>query len=113
MIGPDKIIGLSTHSPEQFHQGNEADVDYLAFGPIFSTQTKDYFIGVRHVKEMLQAATKPVFLIGGIHMENLDSLLAQGATRVALIRDIMQAKDIPAKTKAYQDKLKNATGLQK
>lgn len=111
ILGPDKIIGLSTHSPEQFRHGNEADVDYLAFGPVFPTQTKDYSIGTGHIKLLLQAAVKPVFLIGGITAANLDIVLSEGATRVALIRDIMQAADIPARVKWYNDKLMNSKGI--
>lgn len=111
ILGPDKIIGLSTHSPEQFHRGNEADIDYLAFGPVFPTQTKDYHIGTGHIENILTRALKPVFLIGGITVANLDIVLAEGATRVALIRNIMQAKDIPARVKWYKDKLMNSKGI--
>jgi thiamine-phosphate pyrophosphorylase len=105
ILGPDKIIGLSTHSPEQFRRGNEADVDYLAFGPVFPTKTKDYSVGTGHIENILKAAVKPVFLIGGITAANLDIVLSAGATRVALIRDIMQAADIPSRAKWYKDKL--------
>lgn len=108
ILGPDKIIGLSTHSPEQFRQGNEADVDYLAFGPIFPTQTKDYSIGTGHIENILKVAVKPVFLIGGIDTVNMDIVLSAGASRVALIRDIMQAADIPSRAKWYKDKLMNS-----
>lgn len=111
IVGPDRIIGLSTHSPEQFQQGNEADVDYLAFGPVFPTQAKDYHIGTDHVRTLLETAVKPVFLIGGISAANLDCILSAGATRVALIRDIMQAKDIPSRVKWYKDKLLRSKGI--
>jgi thiamine-phosphate pyrophosphorylase len=111
MLGPDKIIGLSTHSPKQFRHGSEADVDYLAFGPVFPTQTKNYHIGTSDIKNILKAAVKPVFLIGGITTANLDIVLSAGATRVALIRNIMQATDIPARVKWYKDKLMNSKGI--
>lgn len=105
ILGPDKIIGLSTHSPEQFYQGNEANVDYLAFGPVFPTQTKNYHIGTSDIKNILKAAVKPVFLIGGITAANMDIVLSAGATRVALIRDIMQAADVQSRAKWYKDNL--------
>ncbi len=111
IVGPDRIIGLSTHSPEQFKQGNEADVDYLAFGPVFPTQAKDYHIGTGHIGTILETAVKPVFLIGGISAENLDCILSAGATRVALIRDIMQAEDIPSRVQWYKDKLLRSKGV--
>jgi thiamine-phosphate pyrophosphorylase len=105
LIGQDKIIGLSTHSLEQFHLANLADVDYLAFGPIFPTRTKNYHIGIGDVSKVLQTALKPVVFIGGIDTNNLDALLAKGALNIALIRDIMQAQDIVSRTKWYKSRL--------
>ena len=105
IIGQDKIIGLSTHSPYQFYRANQMDVDYLAFGPIFPTKTKKYHIGTGDISKVLQAALKPVVFIGGINTDNLDVLLAEGASNIALIRDIMQAEDIVARTKWYKNKL--------
>ncbi|NTW77562.1 MAG: thiamine phosphate synthase [Syntrophaceae bacterium] len=105
IIGKDKIIGLSTHSLEQFRLANQMDVDYLAFGPIFSTKTKNYHIGTGDVSKVLQTALKPVVFIGGINTDNLDVLLAAGVSNIALIRDIMQAEDIIARTKWYKSRL--------
>jgi thiamine-phosphate pyrophosphorylase len=107
-LGRDKIIGLSTHSLEQFQKANQQDVDYIAFGPIFPTQTKDYRIGTGSIEAVLETAQKPVVLIGGISTTNLDVLLEIGATNVALIRDIMQAENITARAKWYKERLSNA-----
>lgn len=108
LLGPDKIIGVSTHNLEQFRRANEADVDYLAFGPIFPTLAKSYHIGTGDIREALRIARKPVVFIGGIHAGNLDGLLDLGATRIALIRDIMQAEDVAARTRWYREKLSNS-----
>jgi len=105
-IGRDRIIGVSTHSLEQFQKANELDADYLAFGPVFPTRTKNYHIGTGDIREALRIARKPVVFIGGVNIVNLEMLLNLGATRVALIRDIMQAEDIAAKTEWYKDKLR-------
>jgi thiamine-phosphate pyrophosphorylase len=105
LIGRNKIIGLSTHSPEQFRRACLLDVDYVAFGPVFPTRTKNYHIGTDDVAEILQTALKPVVLIGGINTNNLDALLAKGESNIALIRDIMQAEDIVAQTKWYKSRL--------
>lgn len=105
LIGQDKIIGLSTHSLEQFYSANQMDVDYLAFGPVFPTKTKSYHIGTGDVSRVLQTALKPVVFIGGINTDNLDVLLAEGVPNIALIRDIMQAEDIVARTKWYKSRL--------
>jgi thiamine-phosphate pyrophosphorylase len=105
IIGDSKIIGLSTHSLEQFRKANQMDVDYIAFGPVFPTKTKNYHIGIGDVSSVLQEASKPVIFIGGINTTNLDILLAKGASNIALIRDIMQAEDIMMRTKWYKNKL--------
>jgi len=110
IIGRDRIIGLSTHSVEQFQKANELDADYLAFGPIFPTQTKDYSIGTGDIREVLRIASKPVVFIGGLNTANLDIILNEGATHVALIRDIMQAEDIASRAGWYKDRLRNSKG---
>ena len=105
IIGKNRLIGLSTHSLEQFKQANESDVDYISFGPIFSTKTKDYFIGTSQIKNVLRIAQKPVVFIGGINISNLDDILRKGAKNIALIRDILQAEDITLKAEVFKAKL--------
>ncbi len=107
ILGKDKIIGLSTHSLEQFQEANAKDVDYIAFGPIFPTKTKDYFIGTSDVKNVLKIAKRKVFFIGGINLANIDDLLKEGAKNIALIRSIVQAEDIISNTRSFKEKLKN------
>jgi thiamine-phosphate pyrophosphorylase len=110
IIGKDRILGLSTHSLEQFRRARGMDADYLAFGPIFPTRTKDYSIGTGDVAEVLRIASTPVVFIGGINTSNLDLLLAEGASFVALIRDIMQADDVASRTRWYKDRLRETKG---
>lgn len=110
IIGKDRILGVSTHSLEQFQQAGEMDADYVAFGPIFPTKTKDYFIGTRDIRQVLRNASKPVFFIGGVTTANLDLLLQEGATNVALIRDIMQAEDIASRTAWYKERMRKGRG---
>lgn len=107
IIGNNGLIGLSTHSLGQFRQANESGVDYISFGPIFPTKTKDYFIGTSEVENVLRIALKPVVFIGGINILNLDGLLRKGARNIALISDIVQAEDITLKTKIFKSKLIN------
>ena len=99
----DKIIGLSTHSPGQFDKASGLDLDYIAYGPIFPTRTKEYCIGTGDVRTVLERASKPVFFIGGINGSNLGELVACGGRNVALIRDIMQAEDVKARTAWYRE----------
>ncbi len=101
----DKLIGISTHSLEQFQRANDDDFDYISFGPIFPTKTKNYFIGSEEVTKVLRIACKPVVFIGGINIGNVDILLKQGAKNIALIRDIVQADNIKERAGLFKQKL--------
>ncbi len=98
IVGKDGMIGVSTHSIEQFEAANDEDVDYIAFGPIFPTLTKNYCIGANDVAKVLKAAKKPVFFIGGIDLSNIGELVKKGARNIAVIRAILEADDIKLKT---------------
>jgi len=109
-VGNDKLIGVSTHSLGQFKKANKEDVDYIAFGPIFPTKTKDYFLGTGDAPKVMKIARKPVFLIGGINLSNIDELLVLGASNIALIRGIAEAGDIVSKTRQFKNRI---TGFEK
>lgn len=106
----NKIIGISTHSLEQFEKANKDDFDYISFGPVFPTKTKDYFIGTKDMDRVLGMARKPVFIIGGINKDNIDIILKHGAKNIALIRDIVQAPNITAAARFYKEKLVKSGG---
>ena len=101
----DRMIGLSTHSLDQFRVANEQDLDYIAFGPLFETKTKDYYIGLNDLEIVLQETSKPVVFIGGINLSNIDQVLAFGASNIALISAIMQAPDIRLQASLFKKKL--------
>ena len=105
LLGKDKIIGLSTHSPEQFKIAQDQDFDYCAFGPVFFTKTKSYYIGTNDLGEVFQMAKKPVICIGGITLRNVKKLVALGATNIAVIRAITEAGDIGMAVKSLKDAL--------
>jgi len=98
LIGPGKLVGLSTHSPAQARAAFEQKPDYIGFGPLFSTPTKpDYTpIGTADIVEIHRDAPLPIFCIGGIKRENIPQILAAGAQRVVIVSGILQAADIPA-----------------
>ncbi len=105
IIGNGKIIGVSTHSLAELEKVNECDVDYIAYGPIFPTETKKYFLGAKDIKEALKIAKKPVVFIGGINLSNLGEILKQGAKNIAVIRGIIQAEDIIGRAMNFKDRL--------
>ena len=110
IIGQDKIIGISAHSIETVKRANSENVDYIAFGPVFSTEIKEGCVGTQCVEKALTATKKPIVFIGGIDLCNIDGLLQMGAKNIALIRAILRADDITEKTRAFKDKLLKAKG---
>lgn len=105
VLGGQAVIGVSTHSPEQFGKANESDADYIAYGPVFETGTKDYFIGTKDIPEIMGIAAKPVFFIGGINLNNVDSVLDKGGRNIAVIRAIARAENIITETVRLKDAL--------
>jgi thiamine-phosphate pyrophosphorylase len=81
-----KIIGISTHSLEQAINAEKQGADYIGFGPIFHTKTKDAGEpkGTQMLKEVKQIIKIPVVAIGGINVDNLNSVLDSGADAVAV-----------------------------
>ncbi|HWQ35622.1 MAG TPA: thiamine phosphate synthase [Blastocatellia bacterium] len=88
LLGPDKIIGLSTHSIEQFRSGLETSANYLAVGPVYQTTTKenpDPAVGLELLREARALTTRPIVAIGGITPERAPEVIAAGADSVAVI----------------------------
>jgi thiamine-phosphate pyrophosphorylase len=111
IIGKEKIIGVSTHSlPELIKANEEKDVDYIAYGPIFPTKTKNYFLGDNDIQEAVRITKKPLFFIGGINLSNLDVILEKGGKNIAMIRDILQSEDITAQARSFKQKLIKKAG---
>jgi thiamine-phosphate pyrophosphorylase len=93
LLGPDPLIGLSTHSLAQVAAALEEPVDYLGFGPIHATSTKGYARGLGGEAAWIaaQASPLPVFPIGGIELANVVEL--EGAGRAAVSSAILAAAD--------------------
>jgi thiamine-phosphate pyrophosphorylase len=97
IIGPDKILGLSTHGREQFTAALGEPVDYIAVGPIFGTRSKenpDPMVGLELVRWARSQTDRPLVAIGGITEETLPSVLEAGAEIVAVIAAVMGAGDV-------------------
>lgn len=93
---PPTIIGKSTHSLEQALEAAAHEADYLGFGPLFQTPTKlgRPAIGLEEIQRVHELVAKPIFCIGGIKRENLETVLNAGAKRVVIVSGILQASDI-------------------
>ena len=106
IVGSNRLIGVSTHSLAELKEASsDNDVDYIAYGPVFQTQAKNYFLGTCDIREALKIAKKPVVFIGGINLSNLDGILAEGAKTIAVIRGIIQAEYITAQARSFKDRL--------
>jgi thiamine-phosphate pyrophosphorylase len=92
-LGPDRLLGLSTHTPEDILGATEAD--YIGVGPVHTTPTKPGRapVGPGLVAHAAQHARKPFFAIGGLNENNIAEVLAAGATRIAVVRAIANAPD--------------------
>lgn len=95
ILGPDKIIGRSTTNPAELKRALDEKADYIGVGPVHETPTKPgkSAAGNEYVRYAAQHATMPWFTIGGLNADNLGPTLAAGATRVAVVRALMQADD--------------------
>jgi len=105
LIGPDKLIGLSTHEPAQAAAAVAAGADYLGVGPIFSTQTKDDVcapVGLGYLDHVARTCPLPFVAIGGIKEHNLGEVLARGANTVCLVTEIVGSADIAATVRRLQ-----------
>jgi thiamine-phosphate pyrophosphorylase len=95
LLGPDAIIGLSTHSEEQIAASTPRPVDYISVGPIWETPTKAGRpgVGLELVTHAAANAPHPFFAIGGIDPTNAAQVVAAGAERLCAVRAIRDAAD--------------------
>lgn len=95
ILGPDKIVGRSTTCPEELKRALDEEADYIGVGPVHETPTKPgkAAAGNDYVRYAAEHATMPWFVIGGLNADNLGPTLAAGATRVAVVRALMQAEN--------------------
>lgn len=104
VMGPEKLIGISTHNPDQVREATAGQPDYLGFGPIFtpgSKQDHDPVVGLEGLRAMRALTSLPVFAIGGIYIDQVREVLRAGANGVAVISAILKARDISQAVKSF------------
>jgi thiamine-phosphate pyrophosphorylase len=103
MLGPDAIVGVSTHDEPQVDAALASPATYLAVGPIFETATKETGYTARGLDLVRYAAGrgKPVVAIGGITLARVAPVLAAGAASVAVIGDPLGPRGLDARVRAY------------
>jgi len=113
MVGPQAMVGISTHNMEQFERAQGSEADYIAVGPVFETRSKanpDPLVGLDLIRRARQRTTKPIVAIGGITLERAASVMEAGADCVAVISDILTARNPVARVKHYLEVLPAAAG---
>jgi thiamine-phosphate pyrophosphorylase len=97
LLGPERIIGVSTHSVDEALRAAAQGADYINVGPIYPTTTKEHSgpsVGVDLFREVSQKVRLPITVMGGIKLDNLDPLLTAGARRIAVVTAVVTARDI-------------------
>ena len=110
IVGPDRMVGKSTHSVDQAIRAFYEGADYIGFGPIFATPTKPDYppIGLEEIRKVHEAVRIPIFCIGGITLDNLPQVVAAGARRVVIVSGLLLANNIAS----YARSAKNLLGRQ-
>ncbi|WP_313969984.1 thiamine phosphate synthase [uncultured Streptococcus sp.] len=107
VLGPEKILGVTAKTVKRALEAEKGGADYLGTGAIFPTTTKENapITLISTLKTICQRVAIPVVAIGGLTSENIDQLIGTGIAGVAVVRDLMQAEDVEAKTQAFLTKL--------
>jgi thiamine-phosphate pyrophosphorylase len=111
ILGPGRWVGVSTHNLEQFREAAASSADYIAVGPIFETSSKanpDPVVGTELVRRVRALTEKPIVAIGGITLERAADVIAAGADSVAVISDILKAKDPAGMAREFIGRLEAA-----
>jgi len=97
LLGPECLIGISTHRDEEVKSATMGGADYLGFGPIYGTTTKkdhEPLVGLEGLQRVRSFTTLPIFAIGGITSCSVPNLIAAGADGVAVASAILDSTDI-------------------
>ncbi len=108
VMGPDKLIGISTHNPEQVREASAGKPDYLGFGPIFTPGSKldhDPVVGLEGLRAIRTLTSLPVFAIGGIQIGQVSDVMEAGADGVAVISAILKAADIREAVRTFLSRM--------
>jgi thiamine-phosphate pyrophosphorylase len=109
VVGPERLVGLSTHTPEQI---DAARADYIGVGPVHATPTKAGrpAVGLELVRYAAKHAAVPFFAIGGIDAGNVDDVVVAGGERIAVVRALAEADDPRAAAIDLRDRMNRHFG---
>jgi len=110
VMGKGKLLGISTHNLEQFRAAAATDADYIALGPVFATDSKanpDPVVGTAMIQLARKLTAKPIVAIGGITFERAREVIEAGADSIAVISDVLRAKDPAKRAQQFLDLLES------
>lgn len=113
ILGPDKMIGISTHKLEEALAAERNGADYIGVGPVFPTDTKEDVVdpvGIQYVDEVVRNISIPFVAIGGIKLHNVDEVLQAGAQRICIVSAVVGADDVRGAAQAFRNKLNAQKG---
>ena len=111
LLGPDKVIGLTTHNVDESLEAERIGADYIGLSPIFNTATKEDAgtgCGVDMVRAVREAVSLPIVAIGGLSMENTGDVIAAGADMAVAISAVVTADDVAGEVRAFMEMIRRA-----
>lgn len=108
LLGPHRLVGVSTHSVEEVRRANHDGADYIVFGPIFDTPSKRPYgpaLGLEQLAEACRQSPVPIFAIGGITRERVCDVRRAGAHGVAVIGALLTREDVGAAVREFRNAL--------
>lgn len=108
LLGPGRLMGVSTHNLVEVEAAQQVGADYIGFGPMFATGTKDTAYtprGLEALRGIRRAVSLPILAIGGISLENVSLVIEAGATAPAVISAVVAAPDIAAAAAAFRQRV--------
>lgn len=108
IVGPERLIGVSAHRPDEIAKAAGQGADFATFGPVYFTPSKAAYgppVGLEKLGEACRGALLPVFALGGVKLERLDEILAAGAAGVALISAILSFPDPRGQAQSFLQRL--------
>lgn len=111
LLGPDRLLGVSTHSFDAIRLATRQGADYLTFGPVHATPSKAAFgppQGLSRLQQACQLTQTPILALGGIKQEHIAEIIGCGAAGIALISAVFSATDPQAAARALLQELSNS-----
>ncbi|WP_347552896.1 thiamine phosphate synthase [Pseudalkalibacillus hwajinpoensis] len=112
IVGPNKIIGISTHRIEEAREAEKGGADYIGAGPIFPTNSKSDVVDpvtTAYIKEVASEITIPFVAIGGIKLHNVAEVVKAGANRICVISEVVGSEDVKGTCEMFNQSIEEAS----